>query len=236
MPSYRPVTRSVAEEVSPRLPQSDVFFLDRVSRAALVLAAKAAEGGATVVFEPSGVGDPAQFKEALGLAHILKYSRDRLGWLAEDTEYVRSPLLEIETLGRDGLRFRAAVGNRQPKWRTLQSFRMESVADSAGAGDWCTAGLLHSLGTGGWEALASATLDGIEDSLRFGQAAGAWTCAFEGARGGMYRHGADEILDQIASLKASGAQPDASREQHPAPDDGIPDPSWCVVCSAPHRR
>jgi fructokinase len=236
MPSYRPVTRAVAEEVSGRLPRADVFFLDRVSRAALVLAEKAASAGAMIVFEPSAVGEPSLFREALHLTHVLKYSRDRLGWLADDTEFDRTPLVEIETLGRDGLRYRASVNGLAPRWRTLPSFELDCVADSAGAGDWCTAGLLHSLGAGGWRSLARTTLDEVEDALRFGQAAGAWTCAFEGARGGMYRHGPTEVLDQISSLKRSGVQPECPTEQMAAPADSLHDPSWCRACASPSHR
>jgi fructokinase len=88
-PPYRPVTAKAAEEVidsvcgasrsafSPR-----VFFLDRVSRGALLLAEAFAAQGAVVVFEPIGVGDSTLFKEALACAHVVKYSHQRLPHLA----------------------------------------------------------------------------------------------------------------------------------------------------------
>ncbi|MCF8062877.1 MAG: hypothetical protein K9M82_10200, partial [Deltaproteobacteria bacterium] len=54
-----------------------------------------------------------------------------------------------------------------------------------GAGDWCTAGLIHML------ANSKASLDRmsetkIGEALRYGQALSALNCGFEGARGAMY--------------------------------------------------
>ena len=58
--------------------------------------------------------------------------------------------------------------------------------DTAGAGDWCTAGLLHALARRGATGLKEATEKEIEDALRLGQALAAVKCRYEGARGVMY--------------------------------------------------
>ena len=52
LPSYRPVTQHAVEDITLALPGSAVFFMDRLSRAALTLAAEAAQNGAVVLFEP----------------------------------------------------------------------------------------------------------------------------------------------------------------------------------------
>ena len=78
LPGYKAVTMDAVETIAPSLPGSDVFFFDRLSRAALMLAAQAAEAGAVVVFEPSGKSDPKMFAEALQIAHVVKYSDQRL--------------------------------------------------------------------------------------------------------------------------------------------------------------
>ncbi len=78
LPGYKAVLASTARDVAARIENPKVFFLDRVSRGALILARASAEKGAIVFFEPSSVGDSRLFREALSIAHILKYSRERM--------------------------------------------------------------------------------------------------------------------------------------------------------------
>ena len=66
------------ETVKPALAGASVFFLDRLSRAALALAAEASARGAVVVFEPSGKTSDKLVAEALALAHVVKYAAHRL--------------------------------------------------------------------------------------------------------------------------------------------------------------
>ena len=67
----------------------------------------------------------------------------------------------------------------------MESFHADHIVDTSGAGDWCTAGILHSLCQDGLKGLLKASSDEIHHGLRIGQAMGAWACQFEGARGGM---------------------------------------------------
>jgi fructokinase len=190
LPGYKPVLATAAQELASRLPTVQVFLFDRVSRGALHLAEASAARGAVVVFEPSGVGDPDLFREAWSCAHLVKYSHERLRDIA-DLELKRAEregvLLEVESLGVDGLRYRS----RLPKcptsgWRHLSAFKPEDFKDAAGSGDWCTAGLLHRLARGGIRGLRASTPAKLQDALRYSQALAAWNCSFEGARGGMY--------------------------------------------------
>lgn len=139
-------------------------------------------------FEPSGKGDAAMFRNAYELAHIVKYSKEQSGWLAAyRSKSLRAPV-EIETMGKAGLRYRATLfGNTHRQWTDVPAYRLPRVKDPAGAGDWCSAGILHFLGRRGQQGLEGVTPTRLLRSLRFGQALAAWTCAFEGARGGMYR-------------------------------------------------
>ena len=57
--------------------------------------------------------------------------------------------------------------------------------DAAGAGDWCTAGILSRLARGGLTGFRRISFEKLQDALRYGQALAAWNCGFEGARGGM---------------------------------------------------
>jgi sugar/nucleoside kinase (ribokinase family) len=186
LPGYKAVVSSAAQHVAARIGSPRVFFLDRVSRGSLLLAKASSERGALVVFEPSGIQDPRLFREALSLTHILKYSTDRIHDLRE-WKSSTTPLLEIETLGRKGLRYRSRIeSSKTTGWQRLEPYSATRVTDTAGSGDWCTAGIVHCLGRQGLAGLHTTTATELREALRFGQALAAWNCRFEGARGGMY--------------------------------------------------
>lgn len=186
-PGYKPVLATAAEQIAAAINAVDVFFFDRVSRGALILAKAAAEKGAVVVFEPSGTSHPGLFKEACELAHVIKYSHDRLDDFPSDVDESKSIVLQIETLGEQGLRYRLRpLKKRFHAWQSLDAIATENLVDAAGAGDWTTAGLLSSAARGGFDNFQNKSQAQIEDALRFGQALASWACTYEGARGGMY--------------------------------------------------
>jgi len=186
LPGYQALVAREAREIAKVIPTPTVFFFDRVSRGALDLAHASAERGALVVFEPSGIRDERLFREAVALSHIVKYSHERLGHLREAATYP-SPFLEIETLGCEGLRYRIRDGSKAAsRWREIGAYSVEDLRDTAGAGDWCTAGLLHALAAQGVTCPKGPTEKEIEEALRLGQALAAVKCRYEGARGAMY--------------------------------------------------
>lgn len=186
LPGYQAVLASEAREMMGSMPTPAVFFFDRVSRGALELARASAERGALVVFEPSGIRDERLFHEAVGLSHIVKYSHERLGHLQEASG-VQSLFLEIETLGSEGLRYRIRGGVKgSSRWKTMGAYPVSELRDAAGAGDWCTAGILHALGGKGEREIKEVSEEEIEEALRLGQALAAVKCGYEGARGVMY--------------------------------------------------
>lgn len=231
-PSFRAVTQdsalaiidAVADAVFGGFESPRVFFFDRVSRGALTLAHAFADRGALVVFEPVGVGDPKLFAEALSVAHVLKYSRERLPNLANRALPARSttrsnggqrgtrPIVEIETGGAEGLRFRTTHDRGAP-WRILPAVPVPVLRDAAGAGDWCTAGFLATLGVAGASGIESARTSDLAEALRVGQAAAAISSSFEGARGVMaalgpaeFRRAVDTALNRVSSLGAAGGR------------------------------
>jgi fructokinase len=168
------------------MPKPEVFFFDRCSRGAVELAAAFRRTGALVVFEPSSQGDPSIFQDALGLAHIVKYSHER--WAGSERIGLRDAnWLLVETLGQDGLRFYSRSPSYRSKgWENLPGLQVEQHKDAAGSGDWCTAGLIACLGAGGAEGMRNADEQEIRRALQQGQSLAAWNCGYEGARGGMY--------------------------------------------------
>lgn len=206
LPSYRPLglREAMAFGDTERLP--DVFFFDRASRGTLYLAQKFASTGAMVIFEPSSVSDKRLFEEAIRLSHIVKYSKDRLLELGGISH--RLPQIEIQTQGAFGLRYRKHEYNGiQGEWRELLAYRQPVVRDPAGAGDWCTAGLIHALFRFGPVRVEDVTDDQLTDSLRLGQTLAALSCAFEGARGLMYGLRPHEVGEIVADVLNGGSLP-----------------------------
>lgn len=198
LPPYIAVRISSIEQVEDALPIPQVFFFDRVSPAALRLARQSSAQGAIVYFEPSGVNSPKQFSEALNVAHIVKYAHDRADNFKKLVASANPPV-EIETLGSRGLRYRSTLKHVSSKsWVEVPSLQTP-VVDAAGAGDWCTAGIIQNLGQLGAEGLMNVSSEDFIRALNAGQAMAAWTCAFEGARGGMYESNVTSLKRFVAT-------------------------------------
>lgn len=203
-PGFKSVLTSVAERVAQQVGPLQVFFFDRATPASILLAKSCAERGALVVFEPSSIGNTLHFRQAWEIAHIVKYSHERLRELPE-IGVARSPLLQVETLGEAGLRYRKVLrSGRGGNWTEIEAFNVDVIRDTAGSGDWCTAGLIDCCGRGGAERFLSLKDDGMEAALRYGQALAAWNCGFEGARGGMYAVDRGTFRQQVAHILEGG--------------------------------
>lgn len=187
LPRFRSVVLVHAAQVMVEAPPR-AFYFDRVSPAIVRLAEWVRSESGLVVFEPSSMGDEALFRRAIDACHVLKYSDERLGHLA-DLADTRQPALIVRTCGSDGLRARW-----QGRWRTQSAFHVTRVVDAAGSGDWCTAGLMHMIGQSGSEAFLALSAGEIERGLRVGQALASLNCAYEGARGLML---ATQGLDSV---------------------------------------
>lgn len=139
---FRPPTLEQAETVLANHRAPDLFFFDRVSAAIKAMATEFRKRGALICFEPSGTGRPKDFIEALALSHIVKYSEDRMHGALGSLRSLEGERVEIETLGSRGLRFRRVGNGDASSWKTQQAFKVRTLRDAAGAGDWRTAGLL----------------------------------------------------------------------------------------------
>jgi fructokinase len=201
-PTYRPLREDTSEAALVRLKRPDVFFADRVSKGIVRIAKHFADSGALIFFEPCGTGDTKLFREMVTLSHIVKYSQDRAKSFI-DVLQSASPLLQIETLGEDGLRYQSRLaGAKSADWRKLDAIDVVDVRDTAGAGDWTTAGLIHSFGRGGYKAFKRTKQSTLVEAFAYAQSLAAWNCKYEGARGGMYASSREE-LESFVSKKGN---------------------------------
>lgn len=200
LPPVKTVTVDAVEKIKPALADASVFFLDRLSRANLILAAEASAQGAVVVFEPSSKSNDRYMAEAIALAHVVKYADDRLNSIPDIMADGSAVLIEVQTLGERGLKYRHRLGRGLTDWMHLKAISAPRLADTCGSGDWCTAGLIAKTAGDGKKGLCRAGARGVRTALRYGQALAAWNCSFEGARGGMYAVTRQEFESQIPSL------------------------------------
>ena len=200
LPGYRPVIAKSVERITEHVPNADVFFFDRVSRATVEMARYYSGQGAWIVFEPSATSDAKLFRESLEYTHILKYSNERMNEHSR-LKGTEEPRLQVETLGAEGLRYRTPRGSRElSQWQEMPALRIDTIKDTAGAGDWCTAGMIHALVQLGRPNKVQLSRARIEEALTIGQAFAAWTCQFAGARGGMYQQSRKTTDAQISGM------------------------------------
>jgi fructokinase len=189
------------EEFARSAAASSVFFFDRVTPGTVSMAAAARTGGALVFFEPSSVPSNRElFEAAVRNAHVIKYSADRIR--EPFTELLSCGFIEIQTLGARGLRFRKH--SLAPDWIDLPALNAGAIADTSGAGDWCTAGFLHTLfALGNGDDVHALTYNEIYQALRLGQAIAALSVGHVGARGLMRASTPDATLE-MAQRKLTG--------------------------------
>lgn len=195
LPRFRPATKKYVQAISAGFPHAAVYYFDRATPANLFLAEQSQAAGTLVVFEPSSCKDRAPFERALALAHIVKFSQQRLPNYPTDYP-ANQALVEIQTQGEKGLMYRMhATG---PGWTHLPAFHAEETVDTAGAGDWCTAGIIDHLVVRSTGQAAWFSPSDVAQAISIGQSYGTVNCYFAGARGAMY-HLTNSRLKQAAN-------------------------------------
>jgi fructokinase len=232
-PSYKPVHTAAIKKILLQMPPTDVFFFDRLSRSALLLAQHCRERGALIIFEPSGVGDRALLTKALSLSHVLKYSHDRLGGQI-DARMTKELLLEMETFGQEGIRFRSSLPRATTGWKQIDAYPVELLKDAAGAGDWFTAVLIHQLGRRGLRGFVATARRRLLTALSLAQAAAAWNCGFEGPRSGMYTTTATSFWRAVQSTVAGEGKVAGTGVGSAATRRLVAINGACLQCQATH--
>lgn len=197
LPRFRPMTIKQAAPLLESTLKPKCFYFDRVTPSALKLATWAKEQGALIMFEPASVNDERSFQRAVDLCHILKYSDERLGHL-KDLEETQHPRVIVKTRGENGLSVRW-----RNRWSDLEAFEAPKFEDAAGSGDWCSAGILHTLGGRGVDIFDDLNKSDLERAIKLGQGLAAINCGFEGARGMMEFMNVKTVNKVLQSLTKS---------------------------------
>ncbi|MCA9181804.1 MAG: hypothetical protein KDA51_10140 [Planctomycetales bacterium] len=235
LPPYRPLLVSSVPSIAEKLPPHSIFYFDRVSPGTLELARRSRSSGALVVFEPSGIRTEEMFVECLKLAHIFKYSNERISGIDALVERAKVPI-EINTRGAGGLAFRHRANGRRGNWKDLPAFPVPHLRDSAGSGDWCTAGVIQCLASGNSLPSSLNNAKAVTTAIRYGQALAALNCSFHGARGLMYQANATKVLE-LASAIASGEEvPQSFTAKRLKPRQHRSGSTSCIACTSSTDR
>nr|WP_238324792.1 PfkB family carbohydrate kinase [Paenarthrobacter aurescens] len=172
---HRPTPHEIARTMVRDCATPDVFFFDRVSLFTLTLAEEWSRKGSFVVFEPATLGRVQLFDRAIKIAHMVKFSSERAPAFKERLSAESTATL-VETLGADGAQVRLAG---QQTWKHYAPQPVIDKVDSAGAGDWTTAGLLDQLVVSSGEEV-TVNPESIARAVTNGQSLGALACSWEG--------------------------------------------------------
>lgn len=170
---HRPTPNEKARSLVLELPPPDVFFFDRPSLFTLAIAESWAGQGTFVVFEPAGLGRPQLFDRAINAAQLVKFSSERSSSFID--RLADSSATLVETRGSEGAQVRFA---KEALWTHFPPEAVPSKVDSAGAGDWTTAGLLDSLFSA--QSTEGLSTEGVSRAVAKGQSLGAMACSWEG--------------------------------------------------------
>ena len=213
-----------------------VFFFDRADSTTINLAVSCRERGSLVVFEPDSFVENSNFVDALQVSDVVKYSIQRTAQSLE-TRLPPSdirPRLVVETMDGGGLRYSIrSQGLSDLSWRHQEPYFVETPADQAGAGDWCSAGLIsHLLANRPSHQWQERT---IRRALAFGQALAAASILFEGPRGYMEKVSPSAVLRGATSTLRKRRLPnwifqDAAKPTKPCvPVEDFVDCPFCLV-------
>ena len=213
LPKAATVSKRQAEVAIDGIDRFEAFFLDRATLATVRLAEAAREAGLLVVFEPTSIPRTFWAKRVAALSDIVKVSRLRYGLM--DTWHPgrgASTKFIIETLGAQGARFRGRRRRGWGSWQGLPAPSQSHIRDTAGAGDWLTAGLITSLLPKS-DALA---IDTIRASIEYGQRLSAVSLAFDGPGGALAALGMptiEEIARSESRIEVPSVQVHVGRSQ-----------------------
>ena len=150
----------------------------------------------SVMFEPTSVPQTEWAERAAALSDVVKVSQQPGEGLSSWTPTRgASTRFIIETLGSRGARVRSRSRRGWSAWQQVPAVAtvQSPVLDTAGAGDWLTAGLIITL----LQEEKSVAFDRMRTSILYGQRLSAISISFEGPHGALMSLGVP-MIERIA--------------------------------------
>lgn len=204
LPRLRPLREKAVRDLE--LNGFNVFYTDRSSRGIACLRKIFKAKGSWAIYEPNSSRNLGSLITNALNSHIVKFSSEKVSATVADNLRDKaisgSLLLIVRTLGKEGLVFSYRYkGNKMSKWIHMGVQHAPSFVDAAGAGDWCTAGLLYSL-IGKYEHPRRYLVkEDVKAALHYGQALAAISCGFVGAQGLIYADVGEDIEQSLLGTR-----------------------------------
>lgn len=190
LPKNAVVSKRCAESEIPNINHFDAFFFDRATPSTIRLAKAARKAGLLVMFEPPSVPRSRNAGCAAALSDIvkisLKSSQCAGQWRPADEAHTQ---FIVETMGAHGVRVRSRAPRGWSAPKVCQAIPQQVIRDTAGAGDWLTAGILYSL----LPERDAISTDQLTNSIEYGQRLSAISLAFDGPQGALTGLGTKDI-------------------------------------------
>lgn len=179
LPSYKK-----AENLMPEMDNCNLLFYDRFSSGINYLANINKKGWN--MYEPNAFRMYVNLLSGCQSSDIVKFSSERIPdriceQLLHDLIDTRVKIM-IVTMGQAGLRFIVKKNSGWGKWNYLPSIDSENVVDTAGAGDWLTAGFLYEL-LSEYPVVQTIAQEKLIEKLKKAQLLATAACGFTGAQG-----------------------------------------------------
>ena len=231
LPKQSIVSKGVADSVAKSINQFDAYFFDRVTSATISLAKAAREAGLIVMFEPPSIPRTSRAKSAAALSDIVKISRRASHNTRDWGLYSNgSTKFIIETLGPEGTRFQEVSPSGAGEWVHLPAFTPTLIKDTAGAGDWLTAGLLADL----LLRRHRLTEDSVVDLIKYGQRLSAISIAFDGPSGALTALGATDIKRAANGSHSLPIVHETWTRRTAGENASVTHANYCELCLSPN--
>ena len=193
LPKFRATTVSQVRAIFRQLNQVDVYYSDRTVPSTFHLAQFYRRRGALVVLEPSSLRSHNEMIKVGSLAHVLKISNEIIEKENLTLDKIHNSI-QLVTYGERGLWYRLGNDNgTYSSWIHMPAIPVDVVHDSAGSGDWLTAGIIIYLLLQGWRNCINNS-SVLEKAILLGQQFAAENCHHVGAQSLLYSNRIEKIL------------------------------------------
>lgn len=173
-----------AEKLIPEMDNCNLLFYDRFSSGINYLANINKEGWN--MYEPNAFRMYANLLSGCQSSDIVKFSLERIpdricDQLLHDLIDTRAKIV-IVTMGQKGLRLTVKKNGGWGEWNYLPSIDNENLVDTAGAGDWLTAGFLYELLLE-YPVVQTIAQEKLVEKIKKAQLLATAACGFTGAQG-----------------------------------------------------
>lgn len=173
-----------ADKLLNEMDNCNLLFFDRFSLGIKRLANMNKDGWN--MYEPNAFRMYTNLLSGCRVSDIVKFSSARIPdriceHLLRDLVASRTKIV-IVTMGQEGLRITVKKNNVWGEWNYFPSINSESIVDTAGAGDWLTAGFLYEL-LSEYPMAQTIAQENLIEKIKKAQLLATVACGYVGAQG-----------------------------------------------------